>query len=101
MSFSKILHGIQSGNAGDLDTARPYISKFRASGQDPSLFSCARARHLDRSEENRANLYIFHLNIFLKVDCGGWRKGLQTRSSLNLRNLSFSVKVIWIFKFKN
>ena len=38
MSFSEILHGIQSGNDGDLDKARPYISKFHASGQDPSLF---------------------------------------------------------------
>ena len=40
MYFPKILEGIQSGNAGDLDTARPYISKFCASGKDPTLFSC-------------------------------------------------------------
>ena len=41
MYFSKILHGIHSGNAGDLDTASPYISKFCASGQDHSFFFCA------------------------------------------------------------
>ena len=38
MSFSKILHGIQNGNAGNLDTASSYIFKFLASGQDPHLF---------------------------------------------------------------
>ena len=32
------MHGIQSGNDGDLDRATPYISKVRASGKDPSLF---------------------------------------------------------------
>ena len=31
-----------------------YISKFRASGKDPSLFSCVRARHLKRSYRNVA-----------------------------------------------
>ena len=47
MSFSKILHEIESGNAGDLDTARPYISKFHASGQDP-LFFCASGQGTSR-----------------------------------------------------
>ena len=37
--FLKIFHGIQNGNDVGLDTAGPKISKFRASGQDPSFSS--------------------------------------------------------------
>ena len=36
MSFSKVLHGIQSGNDGDLDTAKSLYRNI----------SCVRARHL-------------------------------------------------------
>ena len=79
MSFCKVLRGIQSGNDGDLDTAKPYISKFCASEQDPSLFSCVRARHLARSHDcfngetvcrllmkKSGQINIFHWKIFRK-----------------------------------
>ena len=35
MSFSKILHGIQSGNVGDLDTARSLYMNFMCQGKTP------------------------------------------------------------------
>ena len=89
MSFSKILHGIQSGNDGDLDTARPYISKFCVSGQDPLFFFVRQGKAPREILENLAGshdcftgdnvcrfpmkkkgqIYIFPLKIFQKGDC--------------------------------
>ena len=41
MSFSKILHGIQSGNAGDLDTTRSLCMEISCIGARPlSFFVC-------------------------------------------------------------
>ena len=62
MSSSAILHGIQSGNEGDLDTARPYISKFRASGQDPSFF----VRHGKAPPEMPENLAGLCVDFFVR-----------------------------------
>ena len=80
MYFSEILHGIQNGNDGDLDTARPYISEFCASGQDPSFFVC-QGKAPRAILENLAESYDCIVCIFpmkkIGANRGNWQKFLK------------------------
>ena len=68
MSFCKVLHGIQSGNAGDLDTARCLCMEISCVRSRPLSFFVRQGKALEEILENLA-VSLGHVTALLGTLC--------------------------------